>query len=141
MTISFFKTISCIAIAALVPISVATAETLGSGEAMKGNGKVVITALQRKKGILTVKGHMECQMTCKEDTNLNFSFLLDSERGVKYHVIRDTSSNLLVSEALPDLKDGVKFWAKYTAPPAEVTSIDLYLNDVEPIEGLAIQDK
>ena len=122
-------------------ISSALAQNLGEAIHNKTDGKVVIEEVYRRNEIVTIKGREVCDdRNCGESTYLPKSFLLDEERGVKYFPIMDDRGDLLASTGHLYFK-GERFWAKYTAPASEIKEIDLYLDEMEPIEALPITDK
>jgi hypothetical protein len=122
-------------------VSSALAEILGEGMHNKTEGKVVIEQVYRRNGIITIKGRGVCEDgNCDDHTYLHHSFLLDEERGVKYFPIRDDKGTRMASKNGLDF-EGERFWVKYTAPPADIKEIDLYLENMEPIEALPITDK
>jgi len=124
------------------PSPVQADEALGKGDLQKGKGEIVITDVYRRNNIVTVKGYSTgCGDKCARLFVEN-GYLLDEERGVKYFVIKGENSGTLCTHSYTPT-EGRKFWAKYTAPAAEIKEIDLILDkkEVEPIEGLKITDK
>jgi hypothetical protein len=111
---------------------------------LEGNGKITITAVIRKNEIVTIKGNSICDKSpCAKHSYLENAYLLDEERGVKYFPIKDSKHYLLASDTFIKYsqKKTKRFWVKFTAPPEEIKTIDLYLVDHEPLEGLTIIDK
>jgi hypothetical protein len=78
---------------------------------------------------------------------------VDEENGTKYYVLTDQEGNPLASEGdyvspgtygiMRKLQPGssLRVWMKLPAPPPEVKSVSLFLNETEQIEDLAITEK
>jgi hypothetical protein len=109
-----------------------------------------ITQVKRKDGVLTIK--LRLRNTSGEEANLKLVNSSDYDAyyvtaaDKKYFVLRDTEEVPLAPKASGDLwvqiaKDGAyTWWAKYPAPPAEVTSVTYYTPISAPFEDLPITD-
>jgi hypothetical protein len=109
-----------------------------------------ITQCKRKDGVLTVK--LRLRNTSGQDaaikiiTSGNYDSYYVTAGDKKYFVLRDTEDTPLAPQADGDLyadiaKDGAyTWWAKYPAPPAEVTSVTYYTPLAAPFEDIPITD-
>jgi hypothetical protein len=109
-----------------------------------------ITQVKRKDGVLTIK--LRLRNTSSEAANLKLINSSDYDSyyvtaaDKKYFVLRDTEEVPLAPKSSGDFwveiaKDGAyTWWAKYPAPPAEVTSVTYYTPLAAPFEDLPITD-
>src|SRR5262249_37430468 len=111
-----------------------------------------ITQCKRKDGVLTIK--LRLRNTSGKEAKLelidgrNFDSYYVTAKDKKYFVLRDTENTPLTPQAdgfgglsvkIP--KDGsYTWWAKYPAPPAEVSSVTYYTPLAAPFEDLPISD-
>lgn len=112
-----------------------------------------ITQCKRKDGVLTLK--VRVRNTSSEKVNIYFTdglgaydkyYLTAGDK--KYFVLRDTEDMPLATNGdgggytnINIEKDGsYTWWAKYPAPPAEVTSVTFYTSFTPPFEDLPITD-
>ncbi|HHQ47727.1 MAG TPA: hypothetical protein ENK19_02455 [Acidobacteria bacterium] len=133
------------------------AEPLASGETSWDGVTVHVMSLVRKHGILTLK--IAAVNSGKESARLIFDFtgdnacyLVDEENGTKYFVLTDKKGAPLASGnewvrgghgILRDVAPGktLRVWMKFPAPPTEVKTISIFLNETEPIEDVPITDR
>jgi len=132
--------------------AIATAETNWQGV------EVHVMNLDRRGAVLTAK--FVAVNTSDESRSIAFGFIgndvcyaVDEESGSKYYVLTDTEGNPVASakEWMPNSTHGinrkldpgasVRVWMKLPAPPPEVTSVSLFLNETDPIEDVPITDK
>lgn len=109
-----------------------------------------ITQVKRKDGVLTIK--LRLRNASGQDANLKLINSSDYDSyyvtagDKKYFVLRDTENVPLAPQASGDMwveiaKDGTyTWWAKYPAPPAEVTSVTYYTPISAPFEDLPVTD-
>jgi hypothetical protein len=109
-----------------------------------------ITQVKRKDGVLTIK--LRIRNNSGKDANLKLINSSDYDSyyvtagDKKYFVLRDTENVPLAPQASGDMwvevaKDGAyTWWAKYPAPPAEITSVTYYTPLSAPFEDLPITD-
>jgi hypothetical protein len=111
-----------------------------------------ITQVKRKDGVLTIK--LRLRNTSGKDARLkiidgrDFDSYYVTAGDKKYFVLRDTEDTPLMPAVdgsgifqVGIEKDGAyTWWAKYPAPPAEVTSITYYTPLAAPFEDIPITD-
>lgn len=111
-----------------------------------------ITQAKRKDGVLTIK--LRLRNTSGQDARLyviegrNFDSYYVTAGDKKYFVLRDTEDVPLAPQAdgsgyvtAEIAKDGTyTWWAKYPAPPAELTSVTYYTPLAAPFEDIPITD-
>ena len=118
---------------------------------------VHVMRLVRKHGILTLKiaavnSGTAPQRIIFDFTGDNACYLVDEENGTKYFVLTDKGGTPLASGnewvrgghgIMRDVAPGktLRVWMKFPAPPPEVKSISIFLNETEPIEDVPITDK
>ena len=129
-----------------------TAETNWEGVA------VHVMSVVRKGSVLTVKFAAVNDGTEAQDVAFGFKgndvcYAVDEESGTKYYVLTDKEGNPLASakDWMPNSTTGLRrevkaggslrVWMKLPAPPPEVTTISLFLNETDPIEDVAITDQ
>lgn len=108
-----------------------------------------LTEATRKNGVLTVK--IRFRNTATDDVNHNFETrhggyeLFYVTAGTqKYFVLKDTEGEPLAPKYLEvHLNPGATstWWAKFPAPPASETTIDLVIPDTPPFEDVPITDR
>ena len=111
-----------------------------------------ITQCKRKDGVLTIK--LRLRNSSGKDAKLelidgrNFDSYYVTAKDKKYFVLRDTEGTPLTPQAdgfgklsVKIAKDGsYTWWAKYPAPPAEVSSVTSYTPLAAPFEDLPVTD-
>jgi len=144
-------------IAVFVTGPLAAAEPLESAETNWDGITVHLMSLVRKGSVLTVKFSAVNEGTERQDVAFGFAgknvcYAVDEESGSKYYVLTDKEGNPVASakDWLPGavginrgLEPGksLRVWMKLPAPPPEVTTISLFLNETDPIEDVPITDK
>ncbi|HYO46807.1 MAG TPA: hypothetical protein VEY33_08985 [Gemmatimonadota bacterium] len=108
-----------------------------------------LTEATRKNGVLTVK--IRFRNTATDDVNHYFETrhgayeLFYVTAGTqKYFVLKDTEGEPLAPKYLDvSLDPGATstWWAKFPAPPASETTIDLVIPDTPPFEDIPITDR
>ena len=137
--------------------AVPAAEPLESAETNWDGITVHLMSLVRKGSVLTVKFSAVNEGTERQDVAFGFAgknvcYAVDEESGSKYYVLTDKEGNPVASakDWLPGavginrgLEPGksLRVWMKLPAPPPEVTTISLFLNETDPIEDVPITDK
>jgi hypothetical protein len=111
-----------------------------------------ITQCKRKDGVLTIKLRLrnasgqEAKLQLVDGRNFDSYYVTAGDK--KYFVLRDTEDTPLTPQAdgfgtlnVKIAKDGsYTWWAKYPAPPAEVSSVTYYTPLSAPFEDLPITD-
>lgn len=108
-----------------------------------------LTEVTRKDGVLTVK--VRFRNTGAEDTHHGFDthggrydlFYVTAD-DQKYFVLKDSEGEPLAPKYLSVTLDPGQtstWWAKFPAPPASETTIDLVIPDTPPFEDIAITDR
>ena len=134
----------CAPLAAQTPAPIASQET---------NGGVIadVTEFKRKGNTLTVKVRyrLESGDPVTLDVEYDKSYVLDAENGRKYEVLRDDAKHYIAALG-PSYSDRywntlapgkpLVMWIKFPAPPPEVTTATLQLDDAPPFDDLPIQD-
>jgi len=140
------------ALPAIAAKPIATGETNWEGVAIK------VMSVVRKNNVLTVKfaavNEGDAQQTVWFGfTRTDVCYAVDEGSGTKYYVLTDKEGNPLApaNDFIDINKAGLKrplppgktlrVWMKYPAPPPEVKTITLFLNETEPIEDVPITDK
>ena len=133
--------------------SPAQTEAIQSQDTNVGGLVADITQCKRKDGVLSLK--VRLRNTSGKKVNISFTdglraydkyYLTAGDK--KYFVLRDTEDKPLATNENGDGytnididKDGsYTWWAKYPAPPADVTSITFYTAFAPPFEDLPITD-
>jgi hypothetical protein len=131
--------------------AVAVAETNWEGVT------VDIMSVTRKGNVLTVKfaavnNGDESRKVAFGFTGNNVCYAVDEESGTKYYVLTDEEGNPVASakDWMPNSTFGInrdiepgktlRVWMKLPAPPPEVTTISLFLNETDPLEDVPITD-
>ena len=131
----------------------AQTEAIQSQDTNIGGLVADITQCKRKDGVLTLK--VRVRNTSDKKVNIFFTdglraydnyYLTAGDK--KYFVLRDTEDKPLATNDNGDgytsiniEKDGsYTWWAKYPAPPPEVTSISFYTAFAPPFEDVPITD-
>ena len=131
---------------------IATADTNWDGVT------VDVMSVTRKGNVMTVKfaavnGGGEARQVAFGFTGNDVCYAVDEDSGSKYYVLTDEEGNPVASakEWMPNSTSGInrevapglalRVWMKLPAPPPEVTSISLFLNETEPIEDVPITDR
>ena len=138
--------------AGIAPASAQT-EAIQSQDTNIGGLVADITQCKRKDGVLTLK--VRVRNTSSEKVNIYFTdglraydkyYLTAGDK--KYFVLRDTEDKPLATNENGDgytnidiEKDGsYTWWAKYPAPPADVTSVTFYTSFAPPFEDVPVTD-
>lgn len=117
-----------------------------------GNGIYAeVTEFKRKGNTLTAK--LRYRNDGEEAVTLDISYdktyVLDAEGGRKYEVLRDDEKNVIAAlgpsysdRYWNSLKPGqpLLVWMKFPAPPPEVKSATLQMDDAPPFDDLTIQE-
>jgi hypothetical protein len=130
-----------------------TGDVIQSQDTNVGGLVAEITQCKRKDGVLTLK--VRVRNTSSEKVNIYFTdgpaaydqyYVTAGDK--KYFVLRDTEDKPLATNEngqgytnVDIEKDGsYTWWAKYPAPPAEVTSVTFYTSFAPPFEDVPITD-
>jgi hypothetical protein len=108
-----------------------------------------ITEVSRKEGVLTVKVRFrntgsEQVYHSFETGHGDYSLFYVTAGAQKYFILKDTEGAPLAPKYLTvnlDPERTMTWWAKFPAPPAGETSIDLIVPDIPPFEDVAIADR
>jgi hypothetical protein len=142
----------------LVPASVALAgEPIASGESSVDGVTVHVMSLVRRHGVLTLKVAVVNTGDTPARVRFVFSgdspcYLLDEENGSKYFILTDKDGAPIASDSgwvgdgrglRETIEPGrtLRMWMKFPAPPPEVKSLTVVLNQTEPIEDVPITDR
>ena len=134
----------CAPLAAQSPAPLASQET---------NGGIFadVTEFRRKGNTLTakVRYRLDAGEPVTLDIDYDKTYVLDAANGRKYEILRDDAKNYIAALG-PSYSDRywntlapgkpLLMWIKFPAPPAEVTSATLQLDDAPPFDDLPIQD-
>lgn len=110
-----------------------------------------VIEFRRKGNVLTAK--VRYRNDGSQDVTLDImydkSYVLDAAGGRKYEVLRDDDKNVIAALG-PSYSDRywntlspgkpLLLWMKFPAPPAEVKSATLQLDDAPPFDDLTIQE-
>ena len=137
--------------ARIAPASAQT-EAIQSQDTNIGGLVADITQCKRKDGVLTLK--VRLRNTSGKKASIHFTdgynaydkyYLTAGDK--KYFILRDSEGVPLATDAgggytnIDIDKDGsYTWWAKYPAPPAEVTSVSFYAAFAPPFEDVPITD-
>ena len=110
-----------------------------------------VTEFKRKGNTLTAKVRYRNEGSDEVTIELDYdkTYLLDAEGGKKYEILRDDAKNYIAAlgPSYSDrywntIKSGAQrlVWIKFPAPPIEVKTLTLQLDDAPPFDDLAIQD-
>lgn len=130
----------------------AQTEVIQSQDTNTGGLIAEITQCKRKDGVLTIK--VRVRNTSSKKANIYFTngygtydryYVTAGDQ--KYFVLRDTEGVPLATDEAGgytniDFEKDASYtwWAKYPAPPAEVTSVNFYTAFAPPFEDLPITD-
>ena len=128
------------------------AEVLQSQETNESGITAEVTEAKRKDGVLTVK--LRLRNTGGSDADVSMTdgpasfdnyYLTAGDK--KYFVLRDAEGKAIATNDQDGYitakvkKDGTyTWWAKFPAPPAEVTSVTFYTPIAPPFEDLPVSD-
>ena len=149
-----------LAFAALVFIAAAgeAADPIATGDTNWNGITVDVMSVTRKGNVMTVKfaavnGGSEARQVAFGFTGNDVCYAVDEESGSKYYVLTDEEGNAVASakEWMPNSTSGInrevapgmslRVWMKLPAPPPEVKTISLFLNETDPIEDVPITDR
>jgi hypothetical protein len=134
------------------------ADPIATGDTNWEGITVDVMSVSRKGNVMTVKfaavnGGSETQKVAFGFTGNDVCYAVDEDSGSKYYVLTDEEGNPVASakEWMPNSTSGInrevapgktmRVWMKLPAPPPEVTSISLFLNETDPIEDVPITDR
>ena len=140
------------AVSALGAAPVNGQETIASAETNWEGVVLEVTSVQRKGQVLTVKWTLRNQGGSRASVSFGTfdgggyiadTYVIDEERGTKYFVLLDEGNRAVAGDLKFSLETGKKkrVWAKFPAPPPEVTAVTLIFNETEPLEEVPISDK
>ena len=134
------------------PVAAPPAGTVLASQETNWAGVVVeVTEFRRKGNTLTAKFRVRNQGTAAVEPDFYFSqiYVMDPAGGKKYEVLKDESGNYIGGlrsgwrdrwyDTL-DPGESAIVWAKFPAPPPEVTVVTFQLPSTPPFDDLAIQD-
>lgn len=110
-----------------------------------------VTEFRRKGNTLTAKVRLRNDGAEKMGAQVVYTdvYVMDAAAGKKYEVLKDEKGSYIAALNVgwqdrwsDDLEPGQQatLWAKFPAPPAEVTSLTLQIPGAPPLEDLPIQD-
>ncbi len=134
------------------------AEPIASGATNWDGVTVHVMSVVRKGNVLTVKWAVVNEGEAPQVVWFGFTgkqacYVVDEESGTKYFVLTDREGNPLAPRndflgvglrgIKRELAPGktLRLWMKLPAPPPEVTSVSIFLNETEPIEDVPITDR
>lgn len=146
-----------VAVASLCP-SVEAADPIATADSNWEDVSVDVMSVTRKANVLTVKftavnNGGEKQQLAFGFTGNDVCYAVDEESGTKYYVLTDEEGNPVASakDWMPNSTNGLnrevepgkslRVWMKLPAPPPEISTISLFLNETDPIEDVPITDK
>jgi len=146
-----------VAVVLALASAVSAAEPIASGESSIDGVTVNVMSLVRKHNVLTLKvavvnGNEDPVTVRFVFAGDNPCYLLDEENGAKYFVLTDkdgapvasdsgwVGSGRGVSETIEPGKT-LRLWMKFPAPPPEVKSVTVVLNQTEPMDDVPITDR
>jgi len=149
-----------LAVAALAPATAlaASAQALASAPTNWPGVRLDLMSIERKGNVLTVKwvvtnGDDGRQSVRFGLTSKATTYLVDEENGTKYYALTDQDGNALASEheyidgntwGISETLDAgatARYWAKFPAPPPEVTTLTVLFDQAEPFEEVPITDR
>ena len=155
-----FQTASLAVAAAVILLCapVEAADPIATGETNWEDVSIDVMSVSRKGSVLTVKFAAVNNGGSKQQIAFGFKgndvcYAVDEESGTKYYVLTDEEGNPVASakDWMPNSTAGInrevepgkslRVWMKLPAPPPEVSSISLFLNETDPIEDVPITDK
>jgi hypothetical protein len=133
----------------------ASAQALASAPTNWPGVELDLMSVERKGNVLTVKwavtnGDDGSQSVRFGLTGKATSYLVAEENGTKYYALTDQDGNALASEhayidgntwGISDTLDAgaiARYWAKFPAPPPEVTTLTVLFDQTEPFEEVPI---
>jgi hypothetical protein len=128
------------------------AEVLQSQETNESGITGEITEAKRKDGVLTIKLRLRNAGGSDADVSMtdgpaSFDNYYVTAADKKYFVLRDSEGKAIATNDQDGYitarvkKDGTyTWWAKFPAPPAEVTSVSFYTPIAPPFEDIPITD-
>lgn len=143
---------------ALLSPAVEAAEPIATAETNWEDVTVDVVSVTRKGNVLTVKFSAVNNGGSKQQVAFGFKgndvcYAVDEESGTKYYVLTDEEGNPVASakDWMPNSTHGInrevepgkslRVWMKLPAPPPEIASISLFLNETDPIEDVPITEK
>jgi hypothetical protein len=146
-------------VAVPAPLALAAVQPIATAEMNVDGLELDVMSLERKGNVLTLKWAV--RNTGTEQQRALFSmvgtgastYVVDEENGAKYYVLTDKEGQVLASmhEYTESGRYGInqsidpgetkRFWAKFPAPPPEVSEVTLLFTATEPFEGVAISEK
>lgn len=141
-----------------LPTATFGAEPLATGSSNWDDIEVRLMSVERKGSVLTVK--WAAVNSGEQNQKIYFAFLgndrcyaIDEENGTKYYALTDQEGNAIASgndyitsgttgsSVTVDAGKSKHFWMKMPAPPPEISEIGIFLNEVEPLDGITIVDR
>jgi hypothetical protein len=133
------------------------AEPIATADTNWEDVTVNLMTVSRKGNILTVKFAAVNNGSAAAKVAFGFTgndvcYAVDEDSGSKYYVLTDQEGNPVASakDWMPNSTAGInreiapgkslRVWMKLPAPPPEVSSISLFLNETDPIEDVPITD-
>lgn len=127
----------------------ASAAPLQSQDTNVGGVVMEVSEVKRKEGVLTIKIKLVNTSDAEAELRLpwgssDYDQFYVTAKDKKYLVLRDSEKTPVAAAPKGNFKlaKGASFswWAKYPAPPADVTKLDFYTPDAPPFEDLPITD-
>jgi hypothetical protein len=80
------------------------------------------------------------EVSADEYRDVSGIHLIDPVNKKKYFVVVDSGKHCVCSKGIPDVKAGEKLnlWAKFPAPPAEVTKVTIEIPHFQPMDDVTI---
>lgn len=118
-----------------------------------------LAAVERKGSVLTVRWTVRNAGTQRAEVRFAYTgssvttYVVDEENGTKYYVLTDKEGNSLASQHIfvaagtygvkERIEPGTakRYWAKFPAPPPEVTTVSVFFSEADPLEDVPITDK
>ncbi len=138
--------------AGILLASQVAAEPLASAETNWDGVTLDVASVERKGQVLTVKWVL--RNAGGKNQSISFTtfdggaytadtYVLDEESGTKYFVLLDEGNKAVAGDLSFYLKPGAtkRLWAKYPAPPPEVSAVTLIFAETEPLEEVPVTDK
>lgn len=146
----------CLALAAVAQIASAqpAARPLARVATNWEGVTIELTAVERKGNVLTVRWTVRNAGASLHEVEFAFkgtnvtTYVVDEENGTKYYILTDKEGNPLASITWTyGIKERIepgtakRYWAKFPAPPPEVTAVSVFFSEAEPLEDVPITDK
>ncbi len=136
----------------LLAFPAAGAEAVASAETNWEGVTLDVTTVERKGQVLTVKWLLRNEGGKEPSVSFGTfdggaytadTYVLDEESGTKYFVLLDEGNKAVAGDLSFYLKPGAtkRLWAKYPAPPPEVSAVTLIFAETEPLEEVPVTDK